>query len=930
MLGLGDRSLKESDPTLGLGDRALRESAPTLGLGDRSLKESDPTFGLGDRALIGTIRHMRRVEYEHLLPLVSKPSRYIDNEINAVHRDPAGYEVKVCLAFPDVYEVGSSHLGLKILYSIINRLDYAMADRTYLPWIDLIDLLRDQSIPLFALESRLPLKAFDLIGITLQSELTFSNVLELIDLAGIPVKASERNEDDPLIIAGGPCASNPLPLSLFIDAFLVGEGEEAIVEICRILHQHKTRSERLTMIAGLQGMYVPAIHDTKRHRILIRKYSRFHAMSDIHAPQLLSWQLATHNRHVSEIMRGCSRGCRFCHAGYFYRPVRERSMADIIRHIISETRQSGWDEAGLLSLSSSDYTCIKPLLQYLLAQVNSDKTHVALPSLRVDSLDDELVGLIGKLGREGLTIAPEAGSQRLRDIINKNLSESEIMQAVETALRLGWQKVKLYFMIGLPFETEADIDALIDLIDRINQISRKRLKLNITLSPFVPKPFTPFQWSPMLPKDQLLRRILRVKTHFQRNRNMRIRYHTIESSMLEAVISRGNEPCAAWIYQAWQAGARYDGWQECFDYHIWQKAAEETGLDIDRELGSRDLATPNETGFTDTAGPSVGALSFSAPAPPVGCISATGTQCWDVIDIGITQDFLRSEYRKAEQAVTTPDCRDVCHQCGVCQPDILPVIAPPLSPSGLPTLPANFSSTPASGVSQPYRYRITYTKTGLLRFVSHLDWMRMIYRLIAASHLDVVYTQGFSPHPRVSLGPPLANGVEGTNEFFDLELHSPAPGNQILDSFQRHGIKGFEPFACQRIQGKIPLPVAEEIHLPIPPDRVKQVRDQIARFQAVSSIPFIRHKANGDKTYDLKQVVHACSLVSDKGAEGKRSCVYQGAEGKHSNDAQFSLIKSLQSPALYDVLHVILDLSREELYRLPVTRRRLLNSLPAR
>ncbi len=816
---------------------------------------------------------MKPVEFEHLLPLISKPSRYIDNEINAVHKDASLHAVKLCLAFPDVYEIGISHLGIKILYSIINRLDYAMADRTYLPWIDFIGLMREEGIPLFAVESRLPLKAFDLIGITLQSELTFTNVLELLDVSDIPLRGSERSENDPIIIAGGPCATNPLPLSPFIDAFLIGEGEEAIVEICRIMLQERSRAERLRIIAGLEGMYVPQIHDRGNAAIHIRKFNRFHEMSDIHTPQLLSWQLATHNRHVSEIMRGCSRGCRFCHAGYFYRPVRERSMADIIGHIISESQQSGWDEAGLLSLSSSDYSCIKPLLQYLLEQVDSDKTHIALPSLRVDSLDDELVTLIGKLGREGLTIAPEAGSQRLRDIINKNLTETDILQAVEIAMKLGWQKVKLYFMVGLPFETDEDIDAMISLIDRINQISRKRLNFNITISPFVPKTFTPFQWSPMLPRDQLLQRILRVKTYFQRNRNIRIRYHTIETSMLETVIGRGDERCAEWIYQAWQNGARYDGWQECFDFAFWQEAALITGLDIDRELQSRD---PN------------------------------ARQCWEFIDLGITHDFLLSEYREAQNALTTPDCRDVCCRCGVCDPKTQTMWASETALADQTPL----SYTSSEGFidklrsTRSFRYRLFYEKTGLLRFISHLDWMRMIYRLIAAADLAVAYTQGFSPHPKVSFCPPLANGVEGTNEYFDFELHAYVSTEKIIREFSRIRIKGFKPTECQNIPNKVPLARAEVITLPIPPELTLKISDRIALFDALPSLAYIKHRNKGDKTYDLKQVVHSIDL----------------------QEHRITLIKSLQSPPLFELLQVILDIPKELIYRLRLTRTAILDT----
>ncbi|HQQ68255.1 MAG TPA: radical SAM protein, partial [Candidatus Cloacimonadota bacterium] len=420
-----------------------------------------------------------------------------------------------------------------------------------------------------------------------------------------------------------------------------------------------------------------------RPTIRARKYADFNSPDKLHKPQLLSWQLATHNRYVAEIMRGCSRGCRFCHAGYFYRPVRERNSDDILKELLQEVQASGWDEAGLISLSSSDYSCIRELMFKLLEAVNTSKTHISLPSLRVDSLDNSLVSLMQNLGREGLTIAPEAGSQRLRDVINKNLSEEEILRGVEIALSLSWQKIKLYFMIGLPEETDEDIQGIIDLINKINTLGKRRLNINVTLSPFTPKPFTPFQWCAMLDSETLLFRARRVKDAFSKARNIRIKYHTIENSVLEACITRGDEDMAQVIYTAWQNGACFDAWNENWDFSKWEAAFEQCGIKPSRFLGKKNP---------------------EAELP------------WDFVDIGVCKAFLISEYEKSLKGISTKDCRELCSICGACDDRARTVDADP------PKI-----SEPVLKVDQPpreyniqiqYRYRVAYQKTGLLRFIS--------------------------------------------------------------------------------------------------------------------------------------------------------------------------------------------------------------------
>ena len=811
---------------------------------------------------------MKQVDIEHLLPLVDKPSRYIDHEINACRKSFSAAKVRFAFAFPDVYELGISHLGLKILYSIVNGLEFAMADRAYLPWIDLSKLMREEKLKLFGWESRIELSAFDVLGITLQSELTFTNVLEVIDLCGIALHSEQRLDSDPIVMVGGPCATNPLPLLPFVDVFYIGEAEEGIIEIANILAKYPNRNDRIKHIAELDCCFVPSLH-AERVNVQSRKYTGFHESALQHKPQLLSWQLATHNRYVAEIMRGCSRGCRFCHAGYFYRPVRERAPEDILNDLLAEIQASGWDEAGLISLSSSDYSCIQDLLLKLLSTVDTNKTHISLPSLRVDSLSDELVQVMKNLGREGLTIAPEAGSERLRMVINKNLSETDIIKGIDTAIRLGWQKIKLYFMLGLPTENESDIDAIITLIDLINTMGKRRLQINVTLSPFVPKPFTPFQWAAMLDRDTLLDRARRVKAAFVKARNIKVKYHTIETSILEAAITRGDEQMASVIESAWRNGACFDGWSEGFDYSLWESAFKQTNTDIAQYLAARN---------TDATLP------------------------WDFIDIGVCKAFLIAEWDKAQQGVQTADCREICSLCGVCNDEVqtststaaaLECCSTPQNPN-TPAL----QHPPGTVVRPNYRYRVFYQKVGLLRFISHLDWMRMLFRRIAILDLQTVFTQGFSPHPKVSLSPPLPVGVEGMGEFFDISFYAPYPAEMILNEFSHTRIPEFNLLSCEALQGKAELPVGELISLTIPPDLLFEATTKIKEFKERESYSFTKTTPTRQKSYDLCAIIQSIELVG----------------------CEIRVCKLLESPSVYDVLMALLDWDKKRLYAMPLKR----------
>ncbi|MGC9362056.1 MAG: TIGR03936 family radical SAM-associated protein, partial [Candidatus Syntrophosphaera sp.] len=646
----------------------------------------------------------------------------------------------------------------------------------------------------------------------------------------------------------------------------IGEAEEAIQEIARIFLNTHGRRERLAKLAELEGCYVPEMHRDNilaGYKVKARKFMGFASAALSHTPQLLPWQLATHNRCVAEIMRGCSRGCRFCHAGYFYRPVRERPAEKIVEGLKKEISTTGWDEAGLLSLSSSDYSRLKDVLKELLRTIDTDKTHISLPSLRVDTLDAETVDMMSELGREGLTIAPEAGTQRLRDIINKNLSEEDILSGVKTALDIGWQRVKLYFMIGLPGETDEDIDGIIGLIEKILMAGRKRIQINVTLSPFIPKPFTPFQWAPMLPAAELLRRCLRVKQAFSHRRQVRIKYHTIENSLLEAVFSRGDEKVSRVILRAWELGAKFDGWNECFDFGIWEKAFEQCGIDPREYLRERDVAE-------------------KLP--------------WDFVDTGVDKGFLAGELEKARLGETTPDCREFCTQCGVCDENIRTVNAPrePLSQAG--PLPGEKAFYPQS--QERFRHRVYYSKTGILRFISHLDWMRMLFRLISKAPLRVVYTQGFSPHPKVSLCPPLPLGVESEREFFDVSFHQPHTPDEIIAGFSQSGIPQFKVLECEPLTGKAAVPSAEWIRIVVHDKYLDHVKKELAAFESEAERIFTKTTQSRSKSYDLKKVILEISWDQD----------------------DLIVLKSLASPALFSVLSALFSLEAQELYQFRLIR----------
>ncbi len=682
-------------------------------------------------------------------PSIQKPSRYSGSEVRRPLLAWEDAELRVLLAFPDVYEIGMSHLGILLLHEILNTRPGTLCERLFAPWRDLEGHLREKAIPLSSLESERPARDFDVIGFSLSYELTYTNVLSMLDLSGVPLIRTDRGEQEPLILGGGVCTLNPAPVEAFFDALLVGDGEEAILEILSAVQAWKgrkgMRADLLRVLSRIDGVYVPGVSTGVSRRVLPDL-----ARSPLLPAPILPAMRVVHDRLSIEISRGCTRGCRFCQAGYAYRPVRERDPLLLLRFLQEVAPRTGYDEVGLLSLSAADYGCIDRLITEAMETLSPERVSVSLPSIRLDALSENTVRQIRKVRKTGFTLAPEAGTERLRKSLNKEIRDEELLRSSEWIYANGWQTLKLYFMVGLPGETAEDVAAVGRLAKKVASVARthgRRNSVTVSLTAFVPKPHTPFQWERQIGKEEIGERMAIVRAVVRGDRNVEVKVHSPAVSELEGVFSRGDGRLAGVLLRAYRLGARFDAWTESFRPEAWAQAFREA------EIAPR--------GYMDERDP-------TRPLP------------WDFVDAGIDRAFLLSEREKARSGEVTPDCRaDGCSACGACPPGIGNVIYPPnrMAEKRPPVSEPGFGSVPAA--AGRHIVRIRYSKEGPARYLSGLEIQSLWGRSFRRAGLPVAYSQGYNPAPRLSFSPALPVGTESLAEFVEAEFSLPVIAAEI-------------------------------------------------------------------------------------------------------------------------------------------------------
>ena len=721
-----------------------------------------------------------------ILPLVEKPSRYLGNEKNAVIKDIKTTPLHFALAFPDLYEIGMSHFGMQILYHILNNQPDIAAERVFAPGLDMAAQIKSSEMGLSSLETRTPLSQFDIIGFSLLYEMNYTNVLLMLDLAGIPFHAAGRDASHPFVIAGGPCTVNPEPVADFFDAMVMGDGESVTLEMAEAWKSWKKagtgdKDRLLRQWSGIKGVYIPSffepLYNGPDFKEIIPKFDDYTRVERAIEPDLaqapfpdtpiVSYGRPVHDRLRLEVARGCTRGCRFCQAGMIYRPVRERSVQQLMDIAETSLCATGYDDISLLSLSTGDYGCLTELMQNLFSQYAPDHIAISFPSFRAGTLSSEIMTLVEKVRKTGFTIAPEAGSERLRAVINKNISEQEIFETVAAAFALGWRLIKLYFMIGLPTETDEDRQAIVDLVTRIRaklKADGYRPNINVSIGTFIPKPHVPFQWAPQMSLEASKTIIFDLKRKLKMP-GVEFKWQKPEVSILEGFFARGDRRLARVLEIAYRKGCCFDGWSDQFNYPLWEAAICETGVDVDYY----------------TTRPRSG----EAPLP------------WDHMDTGISKPFLIEEMEKALKGQSTEDCRfGECQGCGVCDfKTIQPVCFHQSEKSAGIEATKDRPEVPEDDI----RYEIFYSKTGSAKFFGHLEMVTLFSRALRRIGVDMLFTRGFHPKPKMSFHDPLPLGMESEEESFYITLKRSVDLNELTASLNRELPPGLFVAGCRRI-----------------------------------------------------------------------------------------------------------------------------------